>query len=340
MARSEARLLNTIWDDSDFIALPPTAQRAFMFLLSQDDLAHDGVIALRLKRWARKAAGLAARELETDLETLEAARFIVVDWDTEEVLIRSLIRRDKVYRQPNVMRAAIDHVPLIESAAVIAALAAEAARIRAENADLTVAQNATLTDMEKALAARVPPQPPASAVRPIGNPTPKGSGKGSDIPSTNPTAKRPRGTGSVTEVSTDFPDSPESPLVPPPAEAASRPSAELAIVPDLGPEPRTPQELVAWWIDSCNKRPDRNTIGQVSKHIKALRDQGFEPVHIRRGISEWHAKELHPSTLPGIVTHIANRAAPIRAAPKSTTDTRVLDALELAKRQEARGETG
>lgn len=320
MARSEARLLNEIWDDDDFIILPPTAQRAFMFLLSQDDLAHDGVIALRLKRWARKAAGLTAKDLEHDLDTLEAARFLVIDWDTEEVLIRSLIRRDKIYRQPNVMRAAIDHVPLVESGAILRALAAEVARIRAENPDLTTAQDATLTDMEKVLAGRVPPEPPPSSVRPTGNPTDKGSGKGSDNPSEKATAKGPRGTGSVTEVSTDSPF-PDSPLVPPPADTASPPSRALALVPDPGPEPRTVQELVAWWIDQCDQRPDRSTVGQISKHIKALLEEGFQPVHIRQGLNEWAAKGLHPSTLPGIVTHAANRNAPIRAAPTQPTRT-------------------
>lgn len=329
MARSEARLLNEIWKDDDFLTLPVGPQRAYMFLLSQDDLAHDGVIALRLKRWAGKAAGLTPGDFERDLEALEAARFLVIDWDTEEVLIRSLIRRDKVYRQPNVMRAAIDHVPLIESPAIVRALTTEVARIRAESTDLTTAQNATLTDMEKVLAGRVTPKPPTSPVRPTGNPTAKGSGKGSDNPSEKATAKGPRGTGSVTEVSTDFPD---SPLIPPPADEASPPSRALALVEDPGPEPRTTQELVAWWVDGCDKRPDRSTIGQISKHIKALLEQDFEPVHIRRGIAELMAKELHPSQLPNLVSHAANRGAPIRAAPGKPTRT---DATFAANQQVA-----
>lgn len=109
--------------------------------------------------------------------------------------------------------------------------------------------------------------------------------------------------------------------LPPSAGDASPPPRALVVVEDPGPEPRTTQELVAWWIDGCDKRPDRSTIGQISKHIKGLLEDGFEPVHIRRGLNEWHAKEVHPSVLPGIVTHIANRGAPIRAAPAQPTRT-------------------
>jgi hypothetical protein len=342
MARSEARLFTDIWDDSDFLAATPGEQRLYMFLLSQNDLTHAGVIPLRAQRWARKSPGLTTAGIEEQLRGLAERRFLVVDLDTGEVLVRALIRRDKIYRQPNVMKAAIDYIPLIESQPILRALAAELQRVRVDDPELTPPMLATLGAMENALAARVThepdPEPEKAAQNPSGNPSANGSGN----PSEKASGKGPRGTGSVTTVTTDSPF-PDSPLIPPPAEDASRPRAELAIVPNLGPEPRTTQELVAWWIDQCNVRPDRSTIGQISKHIKALLDQGFEPVHIRRGLTEWHAKEVHPSVLPSIVTHTANRRAPIRAAPKpSTTDSRVLDALALAERQEAqaRGGTG
>ena len=51
MARSEARLSVEIWNDPDFLALSADAQRMYMFLISQSDLAHDGVLALRERRW-------------------------------------------------------------------------------------------------------------------------------------------------------------------------------------------------------------------------------------------------------------------------------------------------
>ncbi|NIL65020.1 hypothetical protein [Salinispora arenicola] len=135
MARSEARISVNIWTDPDFLALPPTPQRMFMFLISQSDLAHDGVIALRPRRWSKSAAGLDLVSVENDLAELAAARFVVIDDDAEELLIRSFIRRDKVYRQPNVLRAAQDHLEVVTSPIIRSAIGVELHRI-ANSGDL------------------------------------------------------------------------------------------------------------------------------------------------------------------------------------------------------------
>ena len=43
-----------------------------------------------------------------DLAVLEAARFVLVDENTEEVLVRTFMRNDKVYRQPNVFQSVVE----------------------------------------------------------------------------------------------------------------------------------------------------------------------------------------------------------------------------------------
>lgn len=129
MARTEARISVAIWDDEEFLALSPLAQRTFMFLLSQRDLSYVGVLPLRERRWASKAAGLTADELRDNLEELDAARFVVLDDDTEELLIRSFIRGDEVYRQPQLIRSARDALSMVTSPRVHAALAEELRRI-------------------------------------------------------------------------------------------------------------------------------------------------------------------------------------------------------------------
>ena len=110
-------------------------------------------------------------------------------------------------------------------------------------------------------------------------------------------------------------------------------------VTDPGPEPRSAQEIVAWWIDRCDQRPPGRIVGQMAKHIKELLDEGFQPVHIRQGIGEWAGRGQHPSSLQSFVSNVANRHAPIRAAPprESTTNRAVADALALADRLEAQG---
>lgn len=168
MARSEARIQVTIWSDPDFRALAPGAQWTFMFLLSQPDLAHDGVIALRTRRWSQSAAGLTPSQLLTDLKQLHEARFVVIDVDAEELLVRSFIRRDRVYRQPNVLRAAADHLPVVTSESIRYELADELARIAEE--EMPSGSRAIVAEMRAGLP----------------NPSAKGSGNPSPDPSVNP----------------------------------------------------------------------------------------------------------------------------------------------------------
>lgn len=129
MARTEARISVAIWDDEEFLALSPLAQRTFMFLLSQRDLSYVGVLPLRERRWAYTAAGLDTDALRDSLEELDNARFVVVDDYAEELLIRSFIRRDEVYRQPQLIRSARDALAMVASCRIRAVLADELRRI-------------------------------------------------------------------------------------------------------------------------------------------------------------------------------------------------------------------
>lgn len=107
MARGHGRILASIWEDEDFIALDEGEQRMYQFLLSQPNLNHAGLLPMTLRRWARKARGLTVGTLESRLDALEARRFTVMDTDTEELLIRSFVRNDGVWKQPKVMGAMV-----------------------------------------------------------------------------------------------------------------------------------------------------------------------------------------------------------------------------------------
>jgi hypothetical protein len=131
MPRSEARIFTSIWRDPHFLALEPGPQRLYMFLLSQDDLSYCGVIPLRPPRWASKAAGLTAAAIEQDLKALETDPrvFVVADWETGELLARSLLRRDEIWRQPNLLKAAREAAAQVESPRIRGALVAELRRL-------------------------------------------------------------------------------------------------------------------------------------------------------------------------------------------------------------------
>jgi hypothetical protein len=118
MARGHGRILTSIWEDSDFLALTEDQQRLYLFLISQPNLNHAGLLDLTLRRWARKAAGLTVAELKERIDSLAKARFIVVDEDTEELLIRSFVRNDGVWRMPKVMGSMVSGALEISSPCV------------------------------------------------------------------------------------------------------------------------------------------------------------------------------------------------------------------------------
>lgn len=129
MARDHGRIMSSIWNDEEFIALGIGPQWLYEFFLTQADLSYAGVLAMRMRRWASRSAGLTSAALEQYLEALTAARFVVADHDTEEVLVRTLIRNDGVWKQPNLMKAAVKDAREIMSPTLRRALADEVARI-------------------------------------------------------------------------------------------------------------------------------------------------------------------------------------------------------------------
>ena len=291
MARTEARIYTEIWEDPDFLALNPSAQRMFLFLVSQKDLAHDGVIALRERRWSKAAAGLTPDGVSRDLKELAATRFVIIDEDAEELLVRSFVRRDKVYRQPNVLRAAADHLPLVSSRAIRAEIHAELVRV-IEAGGFVEASAKILDEML------------SETGKGLGNPTRNPPEKGSGIPPENPTVPLPGEWGVVTGVTTEFPVPRSSKSPDPPTAGAVAPHAD---------QPVTAQTLVAEWLNACAKRPPGPVIGQTSALLKKLLDEKQDPDDIRAGIRLWQEKGQHPSTLPSFVNQAMNASKTARA---------------------------
>lgn len=132
MARSEARIFTIVWRDPNFRALPQSAQWLYMFLLSQDDLEYSGLIPLRPRRWTSSANDLTSEGLHRDLLVLQAARFVLVDFDTDEVFVRALMRRDEVWKQWTILKAAHTSTVQLRSVTIRVGLAEELARIEGE----------------------------------------------------------------------------------------------------------------------------------------------------------------------------------------------------------------
>lgn len=114
MARSHARITTSIWHDEDWRTLSPMGQWAYELILTQSGLSMCGVLSYTPKRWLRFAAGLTVRKIERAVNELRVKRFVIVDDETEELLVRTFARNDGVLKSRNLIiamwRAAADVV--------------------------------------------------------------------------------------------------------------------------------------------------------------------------------------------------------------------------------------
>jgi hypothetical protein len=140
MPRSHARILTSIWDDPDFQVLSVPAQRLYLLLLSQDSLNNAGRILLTVRRWSNGCKATTPADIRKSLAELDAHRFVVVDEDTEEVLVRSFIRNDGILKQPQMMKNALREALAVNSPRLRAVLAAELRKLHREDAALTAEQ--------------------------------------------------------------------------------------------------------------------------------------------------------------------------------------------------------
>ncbi|MEZ0090038.1 hypothetical protein [Streptacidiphilus sp. EB129] len=250
MARGHGRILTSIWEDADFLMLSQEQQRLYLFLISQPNLNHAGLLPLTLKRWARKAAGLSASDLEKTLAELNAGRFIVLDDDTEELLIRSFVRNDGVWKQPKVMGAMVSGAMEISSMLLRRALLEEMNRIPLDELsdEPTKRGNVKFPSIRDQVAGHIEslrsafrgtdPTPPAGASEgPSGTPSVPPSESPSDTPieggreaSTRVTAGAHDARGplplSPAPTPVPCPEPPPSSSQPSPAAAETEPSAQ------------------------------------------------------------------------------------------------------------------
>jgi hypothetical protein len=193
MARSHGRLLARIWADSEFLSLSCAAQRAYMLLLSQANLTHAGTIPLTVRRWASKANDTSEQDMIQSLRELEAKRFIAVDGITEELLVRTLIRNDGVFKQPKVFKSAKNDAETISSRKLRRVLVKELKGLPIDNAEVKGDCEAlieALTDPDPEPPERVTDTPSFASPIPNGK-SPRSAGGGSPTPAPAPTTHLP-----------------------------------------------------------------------------------------------------------------------------------------------------
>ncbi|WP_280489537.1 hypothetical protein [Nocardia farcinica] len=136
MPRSYAPIFIDINDDPDVEDLSLEAQWLyFRVLLPLPDLSACGVADWRPRKWLRRASNVTLDTILAAAAELEAARFVLFDTDTEELLVRSLVRRDRPLRNPKYAAAVVKAFQGIGSRMLSAAVVSEIQRDYAENPD-------------------------------------------------------------------------------------------------------------------------------------------------------------------------------------------------------------
>ena len=92
------------------------------------------------------------------------------------------------------------------------------------------------------------------------------------------------------------------------------------------------QSLVAEWLEHRPERPPQRIVGQVSKHIKRLLDEGIAYEHVRAGLAAWHLKgDQHPATIDSFVSAAQLGAVNGRRPGQMTADERDQRGAALAE---------
>lgn len=136
MARDHARVKVSIWGDPDFRALTAADQWGYLAAFSQAGLSYCGVLDYIPGRIAQLADDLTATKVKAIIRGLERAKFIVVDRETAELLVRSYVRHDGVLERVNMGKAVGSAFERVTSAAIRDAIAVEMGRLMAEEPSL------------------------------------------------------------------------------------------------------------------------------------------------------------------------------------------------------------
>jgi hypothetical protein len=203
VAREFAQIKLSIWADDDWRDLSPDARYLYLTLLTSPTLTHCGTADWRPARLS--AVNGQSRDIIQDAgaEMIDSLH-VLIDEETEEVLIRSFIRNDGLMKQPKMAVAMASAHAGVASATLRGVIVHEAKRLRDDFPNLHGwgAERALELLRMRSVDPSTYPLGKGS-VKGKATPIGKGSGKGSPTPTTTPTTTDSRLTPSTeVEIST------------------------------------------------------------------------------------------------------------------------------------------
>ena len=178
MARDYCQIKVSIWHDDEFTSLSGDAQRLYIYLCSQPKLDMAGVTPWRPRLVARSASDWTTDTVEAALCELEAAHYVLVDEETDELLVRSFIRNDELLKSPNLTKAMVKAWRSLDSQTLRGVIGFEVARLRDEDGSLRGLEHCAELFAQPLIDPRN---------NPFGKGSAKGSAKGCRTPAPTPT---------------------------------------------------------------------------------------------------------------------------------------------------------
>ena len=136
MARLQANVYLTIWTDPDFRQLSTDAQWLYFTMLTHESLNYCGVMDWRPARLAKMNADMSVERVQQAAWELAQKRFVAVDPETEEALVRSFVRHDGVLKFPNTTKGLVRQYGGIASMLLLELVSLEVARAIKEKPEL------------------------------------------------------------------------------------------------------------------------------------------------------------------------------------------------------------
>lgn len=182
MARDYAQVRHDMWSDDKWRRLTVPAQHLYMLLLSDPRLSYAGVTHWHPGKIAQRAWECTGKDILIAAAELADAFFIVIDEDSEEVMVRSYLRHDPLMRNPRLAVTMSKDFGVVGSNKIRAAIVWELQRLKRSEPDLPAWEKPQVKTVLKQNA--VNPREMVTDL-PVGAATYLGVGLGAQLPTPN-----------------------------------------------------------------------------------------------------------------------------------------------------------
>lgn len=136
MAREHGRIYTSIWSDEDFRNISAGAQHMYLMLATSPTLSYCGVADWRPRRLRPLARDWSIAAFQSAVGELVQRLYVVVDEDTEEVLVRSFIRNDGLMKQRHMGVSMAKAYSAVSSKVLRGVIVHELVRLRVDQPEL------------------------------------------------------------------------------------------------------------------------------------------------------------------------------------------------------------